>query len=89
MEDVGIHILFLYGIDCSCEALGNTYCRFDYTAGEYISVKFVEGMIDHLELESTSLHKDSQEAQDQLQMDGNLKEGESFFKKKSTNLSRP
>ena len=28
------------------------------------------------EIESTSLHKDSQEAQDQLQIDGTIKEGD-------------
>jgi hypothetical protein len=52
--------------------------RFDYTVGEYLTVKFVESMIDHIEIESTSLHKDSQEAQDQLQVDGILKEGAKF-----------
>lgn len=50
-------------------------CRFDYTSGEYVSIKHVEAMIDHLDIESTSLHKDSQEAQDQLQIDGTIKEG--------------
>ena len=49
--------------------------RFDYPSGEYVGVKFIESMIDHLEIESTSLHKDSQEAQDQLQIDGTIKEG--------------
>ncbi len=38
-------------------------------------------MIDHLEIETTSLHKDSQEAYDQLQEDGVAKDGQSeFFK---------
>lgn len=32
-------------------------------------------MIDHVDIESTSLHKDSQEAQEQLQVDGTIKEG--------------
>ena len=32
-------------------------------------------MIEHLEIESTSLHKDSHEAQEQLQIDGGVKEG--------------
>ena len=49
--------------------------RFDYTNGEYVSVRRVETMIEHLEIESTSLHKDSHEAQEQLQIDGGVKEG--------------
>ena len=36
-------------------------------------------MIDHLEIESTSLHKDSHEAQEQLQIDGGVKEGNLKF----------
>jgi len=38
-------------------------------------VKFIEYMIDHLEIESTSLHKDSHEALEQLQMDGAVRDG--------------
>lgn len=38
-------------------------------------VKFVEYMLDHLEIVTTSLHKDSHEAHEQLQLDGIAKEG--------------
>jgi hypothetical protein len=37
-------------------------------------------MIEHLEIESTCLHKDSHEAQEQLQIDGGVKEGDLFIK---------
>jgi hypothetical protein len=53
--------------------------RFDYTSGEYVGVRRIETMIDHLEIESTSLHKDSHEAQEQLQIDGGVKEGDLKF----------
>jgi hypothetical protein len=53
--------------------------RFDYTSGEYVGVRRIETMIDHLEIESTSLHKDSHEAQEQLQIDGGVKEGDLNF----------
>merc|ERR550519_2698019 len=33
--------------------------RFDYTNGEFVPVKLTEWMIDHLEIESTVLHKES------------------------------
>jgi hypothetical protein len=49
--------------------------RFDYTACEYVSIRRVETMIEHMEIESTCLHKDSHEAQEQLQTDGGVKEG--------------
>ena len=52
--------------------------RFDYTAGEYVGVRRVETMIEHLEIESTCLHKDSHEAQEQLQIDGGVKDGDLF-----------
>jgi hypothetical protein len=32
--------------------------RFDYTVGEYVSVKFIESMIDHLEVTFTLVFKD-------------------------------
>ncbi len=44
--------------------------RFDYTTGEYVSVKLNETMIDHLEIESTCLHKESQEAKAQIEAHG-------------------
>ena len=40
--------------------------RFDHTTGTYISQKLVESMIDHLEIESTCIHKDSEEGKKQL-----------------------
>ena len=47
--------------------------RFDYTQGEYLEIKLTETMIDHLELESLCLHKDSQEAKLQMQEDGGIR----------------
>ena len=49
--------------------------RFDYTKGEYVPVKLTEWMIDHLEVESTVLHKDSEEGQIQMQREGANKLG--------------
>ena len=49
--------------------------RFDYTKGEYVPVKLTEWMIDHLEVESTVLHKESEEAQIQMQREGANKLG--------------
>ena len=40
--------------------------RFDHTTGTYITQKLVESMIDHLEIESTCAHKDSEEGKKQL-----------------------
>lgn len=47
--------------------------RFDHTTGEYLNIKLVETMIDHLEIESTCLHKDSAEAKKQIQRDGGVR----------------
>ena len=52
--------------------------RFDYTVGEYMNIKLVETMIDHLEIESTCLHKDSPEGKKQIQADGGLRNGKHF-----------
>ena len=52
--------------------------RFDYTKGEYVPVKLTEWMIDHLEVESAVLHKDSEEAQIQMQREGANKLGKYF-----------
>ena len=46
--------------------------RFDYTSGEYLSVKLNEVMIDHLEIESACWHKDTPEGKAQLQRDGGV-----------------
>ena len=40
--------------------------RFDHTTGTFITQKLVETMIDHLNIESTCIHKDSDEAQKQV-----------------------
>ena len=42
--------------------------RFDHTSGEFTSIKVVESMLDQLEIESTILHKDSDEAQKQMEV---------------------
>ena len=42
--------------------------RFDYTTGTYITQKLVETMIDHLEIESSCVHKDSDEAKKQVKV---------------------
>ncbi len=44
--------------------------RFDHTSGEYASVKLNETMIDHLDIESTCLHKESAEAKAQIDRSG-------------------
>ena len=54
--------------------------RFDYTKGEYVPVKLTEWMIDHLEVESTVLHKESEEAQIQMQREGANKLGRGLIK---------
>ena len=53
--------------------------RFDYTKGEYVPVKLTEWMIDHLEVESAVLHKESEEAKIQLQREGANKLGNYFL----------
>ena len=40
--------------------------RYDHTTGTYITQKLVESMIDHLEIESSCVHKDSEEGKRQL-----------------------
>ena len=44
--------------------------RFDHTTGEFCTIKLAEAMIDHLEIESTSILKDSEEGKKQLQLSG-------------------
>lgn len=46
--------------------------RFDHTTGEYAEIKLTETMIDHLEIESLCLHKDSPEAKAQMQDEGGV-----------------
>ena len=43
------------------------------------NIIFSEWMIDHLEIESTVLHKESEEAQAQMQREGANKLGKSFL----------
>ena len=40
--------------------------RFDHTTGTFITQKLVETMIDHLNMESSCVHKDSEEAKKQV-----------------------
>ena len=60
--------------------------RFDYTKGEYVPVKLTEWMIDHLEVESTVLHKDSEEGQIQMQREGANKLGNDIIQNLLYNL---
>ena len=47
--------------------------RFDHTTGEFVTIKLAESMIDHLEIESTSILRDSEEGKKQLQTSGEVK----------------
>ena len=54
--------------------------RFDHTKGEFVEMKLVERMIDHLNIESTCIHKDSEEGKKQLQVEeGSKAEGEDWM----------
>ena len=57
--------------------------RFSYCMGEFADVRLSEFMIDHLELESTSILRDSEEGQAQLEKERMLR-GASKTKKMST-----
>ena len=48
--------------------------RFDHTTGTYITQKLVETMIDHLEIESSCDHKDSEEGKRQLKAMGDTED---------------
>ena len=39
---------------------------FSHATGSYIKIKLVDQMIDHMDIESTILHKDSDEAKRQI-----------------------
>ena len=52
--------------------------RFDHTTGEFSTVKLAESMIDHLEIESTSIHRDSDEGVKQLN-EGRTEKGINLF----------
>ena len=43
--------------------------RYDHTTGSYVEIKLVERMIDHLNIDSTCVHKDSTEAMKQIQLE--------------------
>ena len=47
--------------------------RFDGIAREFVSIKLVESMIDHLNIESTILHRRSEEAKKQLETEAGSK----------------
>ena len=47
--------------------------RFNYSTGTYVTVKLVERMIDHLNIESTSVLKSSEEGKVQLQFEQNAR----------------
>ena len=53
--------------------------RFDHTTGEFVTVKLAEQMIDHLEIESTSILRDSEEGKKQLQISGEVKKEGNIF----------
>ena len=53
--------------------------RFDHTTGEFVTIKLAESMIDHFEIDSTTIHKDSGEAQAQIQTEGKTKDGSFLF----------
>ena len=57
--------------------------RFSHSMGEFADVRLSEFMIDHLELESTSILRDSEEGQAQLEKERMLR-GTSKTKKVST-----
>ena len=40
---------------------------YDYSIREFVTIKLVERMIDHLDIESTSIHKNSEEAKKQIE----------------------
>ena len=40
--------------------------RWDHTAGEFLGIQLCESLIDHLDIESIILHKDTEEARDQV-----------------------
>jgi hypothetical protein len=40
--------------------------RYDHTTGTFITQKLAETMIDHLDIESLCVHKDSEEGRKQL-----------------------
>ena len=60
--------------------------RFDHTTGEFATVKLAESMIDHLEIESTSIHRDSDEGVKQLN-EGRTEKGINLFLFSFTNCA--
>ena len=40
--------------------------RWDHTAGEFLGVQLCESLIDHLDIESIILHRDTEEARNQV-----------------------
>ena len=50
--------------------------RYSHMRKDFVSIKLIERMIDHLEIESSCLHKDSDEARKQLQLNKGTINGE-------------
>ena len=44
--------------------------RYNGITREFVTIKLVECMIDHLKIQSTILHKNSEEAKKQLELEG-------------------
>ena len=61
--------------------------RFDHTTGSFITQRLTESMIDHLEIESTCVHKDSLEAKSQKQVEHKETNG-NFYLKTVTYIQR-
>ena len=52
------------------------HLQYSYVSAEFVKSKFIEKMIIHLDVASTLLHKDSEEAKIQMQKeDGTFEEG--------------
>ena len=52
----------------------------------FVKVKLTDRMIDHMDIESTCIHKDSEEAQIQLSLDENVTGKSSYLFLVSQNL---
>lgn len=46
--------------------------RFDHSTGEYVQITLGESMIDHFEIQSTVVHKDSAEGKKQVERLGGI-----------------
>ena len=57
--------------------------RFNGITKKFVTIKLVESMIDHLNIESTILHRNSEEAKKQLELEA----GSNIFLLLENNLS--